>query len=77
MRKIEIKGEGEVIEVERGRKYRIRFKYKDPETEKWKYSPQRTVKGNKAKAKHELEKYKEEFAAKYKPPRVTPPLTFI
>lgn len=68
MRKLEINGEGEVITVERGQKYRIKFKYKDPETGKWKYAPQRTVKGNKSRARRELEKYKEDFIAEYNAP---------
>ena len=73
MNKLEIKGEGEAIEVERGRKYRIKFKYKDPNTRKWKYAPQRTVKGNKAQARRELEEYKKEFELdRNKPKNSTP-----
>ncbi len=39
MLKLEIKGKGEIIEVSRGEKYRIKFKYRDPSTGKWKYAP--------------------------------------
>lgn len=73
MNKLEIKGEGEVIEVERGRKYRIKFKYKDPDTSKWKYAPQRTVKGNKAQARRELEEYKKEFELDWNKPKNSTP----
>lgn len=71
MRKLEINGEGEIITVERGQKYRIKFKYKDPDTGKWRYAPQRTVKGNKPKARRELEKYKAEFEREWNQPKST------
>lgn len=67
MKKLEIKGKGEIKTIIKGEKHRIRFKYRDPNVEDpkdkgaWKYSPQRTVLGNMAKANRELEKYKEEF----------------
>lgn len=54
-------GQGRIIEVERGRKYRIRFKYKDGVQNKWFAAPQKTVRGNKALAQAELVKYIESF----------------
>lgn len=69
--KLEIKGEGNIKEVECGKKYRIRFSYKDPSTGKWKHSPQRTVKGNKAKARRDLEAYKAEFEQEWNKPKST------
>jgi Site-specific recombinase XerD len=71
MLKLEIKGKGEIIEVSRGEKYRIKFKYRDPSTGKWKYAPQRTIKGNKAKARRELETYKAEFELEWNEPKST------
>lgn len=69
--KLEIKGEGNIKEVEYGKKYRIRFSYKDPSTGKWKHSPQRTVKGNKAKARRALEDFKAEFEREWNQPKST------
>ena len=60
--RIIIEGEGSIVEVERGRLYRIRLRL-PPETPggKRKWSPQRTVHGNKAKARIEMEKYRSEL----------------
>lgn len=59
---IVIDGEGSIAEVERGKLYRIRLRL-PPETSggKRKWSPQRTVHGNKAKARIEMEKYRSEL----------------
>lgn len=69
--KLEIKGEGNIKEIEYGKKYRIRFSYKDPSTGKWQHSPQRTVKGNKAKARRALEDFKAEFEREWNQPKST------
>lgn len=60
--RIIIDGEGSIVEVERGKLYRIRLRL-PPETSggKRKWSPQRTVHGNKAKARIEMEKYRSEL----------------
>lgn len=63
-RRIEIRGEGSIKEVERGRVYRIRLRLPPAEpggTRRW--SPMRTVRGNKAKARQEIEKYRLELEA--------------
>jgi len=54
---------GSIIEVKRGEKYRIRFKYQDTHTGEWQYAPQRTVKGNKERAREELAFYKHNYIA--------------
>ena len=60
--RIIIDGGGSIVEVERGKLYRIRLRL-PPETPggKRKWSPQRTVHGNKAKARIEIEKYRSEL----------------
>lgn len=61
-KRIEIKGEGSIQEIERGRIYRIRLRI--PPTEpggKRKWSPTRTIHGNKAKARQEIETYRKEL----------------
>lgn len=60
--RIIIDGEGSITEVDRGKLYRIRLRL-PPETPggKRKWSPQRTVHGNKAKARIEMEKYRSEL----------------
>lgn len=68
MQKLEIKGTGEIREAVRGEKYRIRFKYKDPNDGSWKYAPQKTINGNKAKARRELEMYKCQFEVEFNAP---------
>lgn len=68
MNQLEIKGEGYIREIERGKKYAIRFSYRDPLTREWKKAPQRTIRGNKAKARAILESYKVEFAQKFNNP---------
>ena len=57
-KRITIDGEGSIIEVERGKVYRIRHRLppaKPGGMRRW--SPMRTVHGNKAKARIELEAY--------------------
>lgn len=61
-KKIKILGEGSIEEIERGRKYRIRLRI--PPTEpggKRRWSPRRTVYGNKAQARIEMELYRAEL----------------
>ena len=60
--KLRVTGEGCITEVERGRVYRIRFRLppKAPGGKR-KWSPMRTVHGNKAKARVEAEKYRQEL----------------
>ena len=58
---IKIVGEGSIVEVERGRKYRIRFRLPQDETGKRKWSKQRTVNGTKAQARMALEEYRAEL----------------
>mgnify|MGYP002765463570 FL=1 len=60
--RITIDGEGSTVEVERGRVYRIRHRLPPAEPGgKRKWSKQRTVHGNKAKARIELEAYRTEL----------------
>lgn len=60
--RITIDGEGSIVEVERGRVYRIRHRLPPAEPGgKRKWSKQRTVHGNKAKARIELEAYRTEL----------------
>lgn len=61
-KRIEIKGEGSIQEVERGRLYRIRLRLppKEPGGPR-KWSPMRTVKGNKAQARIAIEDYRAEL----------------
>lgn len=60
--RITIDGEGSIIEVERGRVYRIRHRLPPLEPGgKRRWSPMRTVHGNKAKARMELEAYRVEL----------------
>ena len=58
--RIEIRGEGSIVEVERGRVYRIRFRI-PPEKPggKRRWSPSRTIHGNKAQARIAIEKYRQ------------------
>ena len=61
-KRITIDGEGSIIEVERGKVYRIRHRLppaKPGGMRRW--SPMRTVHGNKAKARIELEAYRVEL----------------
>ena len=61
-RRIEITGEGSIVEVERGRVYRIRHRI--PPTEpggKRRWSPSRTVRGTKGQARIALEEYRREL----------------
>lgn len=61
---IKINGEGSIEEVERGRKYRIRLRIPPKEPgDKRRWSPRRTVYGNKAQARIEIEKYRKELEA--------------
>lgn len=62
--RITIQGEGSITEVERGRVYRIRLRL-PPEKpgSKLRWSPQRTVHGNKAKARQAVEQYRTELEA--------------
>lgn len=63
-RRITIKGEGSITEVERGKVYRIRLRL--PPTEpggKRRWSPMRTVNGDKTAARREMENYREELEA--------------
>ncbi|MCL2806770.1 MAG: site-specific integrase [Coriobacteriia bacterium] len=56
------RGEGEIIEVQRGQVYRIRPRLgKDPKTNRYLKAPMRTVYGNKAEARRQMELYKEEL----------------
>lgn len=60
--RIVIEGEGSIVEVERGKIYRIRLRLppaKPSGPRKW--SKQRTVRGNKAKARIEMERYRVEL----------------
>lgn len=60
--RITIDGEGSIVEVERGKVYRIRHRLPPAEPGgKRKWSKQRTVHGNKAKARIELEAYRTEL----------------
>lgn len=60
--RITIDGEGSIVEVERGRVYRIRHRLPPAEPGgKRKWSKQCTVHGNKAKARIELEAYRTEL----------------
>lgn len=62
---ISIKGEGSIEEIERGHLYRIRLRLphtKPGGSRKW--SPMRTVHGNKAQARIEMEKYRAELEEK-------------
>lgn len=60
--RITVDGEGSIVEVERGRVYRIRHRL-PPKVPggKRRWSPMRTVHGNKAKARIELEAYRTEL----------------
>lgn len=60
--RIKIEGEGSITEVDRGKLYRIRLRL-PPKTPggKRKWSPQRTIHGNKAKARIEMERYRAEL----------------
>lgn len=61
---IKINGEGSIEEVERGRKYRIRLRIPPKQPgDKRRWSPRRTVYGNKAQARIEIEKYRKELEA--------------
>ncbi|OUO89551.1 hypothetical protein B5F40_10620 [Gordonibacter sp. An230] len=62
--RITIQGEGSITEVERGHVYRIRLRL-PPEKPggKLRWSPQRTVHGNKAKARQAVEQYRVELEA--------------
>lgn len=61
-RRIEITGEGSIVEVERGRVYRIRHRIPPSEPGgKRKWSPSRTVRGTKGQARIALEKYRREL----------------
>ena len=60
-KKVKITGEGSIVEVERGRKYRIRFRLPQDETGKRKWSKQKTVIGTKAQARMALEEYRTEL----------------
>lgn len=61
-KQIKILGEGSIEEIERGRKYRIRLRIPPSEPGgKRKWSPRRTVYGNKAQARIEIEKYRIEL----------------
>lgn len=64
-KRIEIKGEGEIQEKVRGRVYTIRLRI-PPVTPggKRRWSPMRTVHGNKDAARREMEKYRSELEAK-------------
>jgi len=56
------RGEGEIIEVQRGQVYRIRPRAgKDSKTGRYIKAPMRTVYGNKAEARRQMELYKEEL----------------
>ena len=60
--RITIDGEGSIIEVERGKTYRIRHRLPPAVPGgKRKWSKMRTVHGNKAKARIELEAYRTEL----------------
>lgn len=62
--KIRIQGSGSIQEVERGRKYRIRWRLPPEEPGgKRKWSPMRTVNGNKSDARRALEEYRIELEA--------------
>ncbi|MCL2530038.1 MAG: site-specific integrase [Coriobacteriia bacterium] len=56
------RGEGEIIEVQRGQVYRIRPRLgKDPKTNRYLKAPMRTVYGNKAEARRQMVIYKDEL----------------
>jgi integrase len=65
MRKyITVQGEGSIVEVERGRVYRIRLRIPPSKPGgKLKWSPQRTILGNKAAARTAIEEYRRELEA--------------
>jgi len=59
---IEVRGEGSIVEVERGRIYRIRLRIPPAEPGgKRRWSPGRTIHGNKAKARIAMEEYRQEL----------------
>ncbi|MDY4652312.1 MAG: site-specific integrase [Atopobiaceae bacterium] len=61
-KRIHIQGTGSIIEVERGRKYRIRWRLPPEEPGgKRRWSAMRTVYGNKSDARRELEAYRNEL----------------
>jgi integrase len=61
---ITVRGEGSIIEVERGHVYRIRLRIPPSEPGgKLKWSPLRTIRGNKAAARSAIEQYRHELEA--------------